>query len=191
MKIICVTSSSKKAGKTLFAIKLLREFQNACALKVSTGDTHGMRGEITTDETIISKKRTDTGSLVEAGAKRVIWVHPKNNPEIAIKRALGMLPSCDILVVEGGSTIEYLEPDLTVFIISGKKEDFKPSVKKIIAKADLILVNIDKSGEWSKESLGLEKPGKNPQFITFREKDREKTFEAAARMLKNVLSNDH
>jgi hypothetical protein len=49
MKVVVVTSSSKKAGKSTLAAYLVRELGAASAVKVSAGGTHPTSEAVVTD----------------------------------------------------------------------------------------------------------------------------------------------
>jgi molybdopterin-guanine dinucleotide biosynthesis protein len=139
-RIVSVSSSSKKSGKSTVAAYLVRELRADYGLKVSSG-SHSATG-IVTDTRIISRKGTDTGSLVRAGAKLVIWVNsPQGQLSSDIRQALELFPAGGLLVVEGNSALTHLTPDFAVFVMTVPFEDFKPSAVQAIKRADLVLVD--------------------------------------------------
>lgn len=138
--IITVTSSSRKAGKSVLASYLIRELGAEFGLKVSSG-SHAPTGSLTSEAGIISTPGTDTGKLVEAGARRVLWVHA--DPEhlrSQLERAMSMFPEEGLLVVEGNSASAYIEADYAVFLMGVPFEAFKPSALPALQRADLVLV---------------------------------------------------
>ena len=138
--IITVTSSSRKAGKSVLASYLVRELGAEFGLKVSSG-SHAPTGSLTSDIDIISTPGTDTGKLMEAGARRVLWVHADPGElEARLQRALSMFPDKGLLVVEGNSASAYIEADYTVFLMGVPFEAFKPSALPALQRADLVLV---------------------------------------------------
>lgn len=152
MKIIQIGASSKKAGKTTLAEYLVGELRADFALKISPGGHHAGIGPLTTDPEIISKSGTDTGRLVRAGAKSVIWVNAKRDDlEHYIDKALSMFGEEGLLIVEGNSGSKYLHADFTVFIMNRPVHMFKESAHLTLSKSNLVLANL--SGELS----GIEK----------------------------------
>lgn len=142
MKIISVGASSKKAGKSSLASFLVKELGADYGLKVSSGG-HSQEGPVTTDPAVISRAGTDTGSLVRAGASKVVWVNADPpGLERELKKAMKEFPPGGLLVVEGNSAVEYLEPDLSVFLMAVPFEEFKPSGRKALAGSDLVLVDM-------------------------------------------------
>lgn len=142
-RIIAVGSSSKKSGKSSVATFLVRELDADFALKVSSG-SHGPSG-IITDPDIISRAGTDTGALLQAGARRVIWV---NAMEAQLSQELGaavdMFGAGGVLVVEGNSALKHLKVDFGVFVMTVPFEEFKPSAREAVASADVVLVDLRK-----------------------------------------------
>jgi len=154
-KIISVSSSSKKAGKSSLASFLVRELGADFGLKVSSGGAHTTSETVITDPEVIDSAGTDTGYLKEAGAKLVLWVNTgEGRLEGEITRALDMFPSGGLLLVEGNSAVPYLNPDFAVFLMSVPFEDFKPSANLALSKADLVLVDEDSlAGKTGKEHI--------------------------------------
>lgn len=154
MKTVQVGASSKKAGKTALAEYLVRELKADWALKISSGGHHAGDSPVTTNPRIIARPGTDTGKLVVAGAKKVVWVS-SSEPELEkyIKEAMEMFEDKGLLVVEGNSGSKYLEVDFTVFIMNVPVRLFKESAYNTISKAKIVLTN--RSGTLS-ESEGHE-----------------------------------
>jgi len=142
LRFICITSSSKKSGKSLLASFLIRELGAEFAIKVSQGKRGKPRGEITKSRKILEEPETDTAKLLEAGAKKVIWIHTDGDLEKPIKQAIQGLSS-GLVIVEGNRAVDYFDPLLTVFLATAKPQDFKPSAHSVISKANIVL--IDKS----------------------------------------------
>jgi hypothetical protein len=149
LKIISVSSSSKKAGKSSLASYLVQELGADFGLKVSSGGTHPTADAVITDPAIITEKGTDTGSLVAAGAGRVVWVNARESAlEEALRGALSFFPASGLLVVEGNSALQFLDPDFAVFLMAVPFEEFKSSARCALARSDLILV--DRTGVLSR-----------------------------------------
>lgn len=138
--IISVSSSSKKSGKSTVAAFLVRELDAEYALKVSKG-SHSP-SPIVTDPELISRAGTDTGALVSAGARKVIWVNASEGKlDVELQEAIGMFPPGGVLIVEGNSALEHLPVDFAVFVMTVPFEEFKPSAGAALEKADLVLVD--------------------------------------------------
>lgn len=149
LKIVSVSSSSKKAGKSSLASHLVRELGADFGLKVSSGGTHPTTETIISDQDVIERNGTDTGSLVKAGAKQVIWVNSgEGSLQEVLVRALSMFPDNGLIVVEGNSALEYLDPDFAVFLMAVPLDEFKPSSRGALSRSDLVLV--DRTGGLSR-----------------------------------------
>jgi molybdopterin-guanine dinucleotide biosynthesis protein len=139
--VVTVSASSKKAGKSAVASYLVGRLGARYGLKVSAG-TH-TRESVVSDRDTVSRPGTDTGSLVEAGAERVLWANA--SPErlgSAIQKALSMFGDEGIIVVEGNSALEHIKADVKVFIMNVPFGDFKPSAATALARSDFILVDM-------------------------------------------------
>jgi hypothetical protein len=140
-RIISVGASSKKAGKSKVASFLVSEFKPTCALKVSSG-SH-TRSAIVTDPELLGRPGTDTGALLAAGARKVLWVNASGNRLAAeLEQALEMFPADCTLVIEGNSALEHIEPDFSIFVMTVPFVGFKPSAEQALAGADLVLVDM-------------------------------------------------
>ncbi len=140
--VISVGGSSKKAGKSTLASYLVRELGAEYGLKVSSGGAHDGRG-LVTDPTEMAMPGTDTGALVRAGAKKVLWVcAPPGELGAGLRRALAMFPPGGILVIEGNSAAAHLNPDFSAFVMNTPFESFKPSADLALERADLVLVGL-------------------------------------------------
>lgn len=143
--VISVGASSKKAGKSSLASRLVKELGAEYGLKVSSGGSHDDRG-IVDDPSEVSMPGTDTGSLVEAGAEKVIWVSsPADRLAADLQRAMEMFPPGGILVVEGNSALEHIDPDFAVFVMNVPFDRFKPSASRALERADLVVVGLGRA----------------------------------------------
>lgn len=140
-RVVSVVSSSKKAGKSTVASFLVRALKADGALKVSSG-TH-TPSAIVTDTEVLAKPGTDTCALLEAGAKKVLWVNaPPSRLAAEMERALGMFPPRGTLVIEGNSALAHVQADFTVFVMTVPFAEFKPSAETALERADLVLVDM-------------------------------------------------
>ena len=194
LKIISVSSSSKKAGKSSLASFLVRELGADFGLKVSSGGTHNTTETVITDPEVVLIKGTDTGQLKEAGAKLVIWVNTREDKlEEDLAKALDMLPAAGLLLVEGNSVVAHLDPDFAVFLMSVPFEDFKPSANIALSKADLVLVDEDGAVGKTREDQIVEqlrKSSQDAEIIFYRGGEgRRHAWSDAARMIRERLKD--
>jgi len=194
LKIVVVTSSSKKAGKSTLAAYLVKELGASSAIKVSAGGSHPTRDAVVTDVGQLASPGTDTAALLGAGAKKVAWVNTtKEEAGAGLARALkGMPPG--VLVIEGNSAVESISADFTVFLMAVPFEDFKPSATAALSKADLVMVNRSgKLGDLDLRELKKEIRGRAPdaEQVFYRPpRDGALAFEKAAKQARKSLGLD-
>ncbi len=166
--IIGVGGTSSNSGKTTTAVLLLRHLAAGKGQQSTDGsgeDTDNGLSTLTNpksggpgkwgaikytktelyaslvdDKTLLYRKDKDTGKFIDAGAEDVIWVKsPPQDLKDLLPVALGRLSSLDGLVVEGNSAIEFLKPDIVIFMIGKNKECWKTGFEEIVSKADIII----------------------------------------------------
>jgi len=162
-KVITISGANKDIGKSSLAAFLAGRCRGCAGMKVSI---HPERppGEVIVEETDPqSAPETDTARLVRAGASPVFWVRTtRENLPRDFREAISH-SDAPVIVVEGNSILEHLDPDYAVFIMGPTFEGFKPSAFQAIKKAHTVVVNGGRelSGE---EVLQLEREikEKNP-----------------------------
>lgn len=150
MKIITVSGTHSGIGKTTFIENLLkRQLKGYSCLKVTVahkgavcplqrncGACDKLDAEfcIVTDEKVLSQKGKDTYRFKKAGSKQVLWLkaQTKEGLRTGLKKSLSLFDKKAGLIIEGTSVLEYLNPDLAIFII-GSDLFWKDSAKKILA----------------------------------------------------------
>ncbi|HSW62482.1 MAG TPA: hypothetical protein VLH56_04085 [Dissulfurispiraceae bacterium] len=95
---------------------------------------------ITDDPHLIEQPDKDTAEYRAAGAERVLWVQaPPEQLQELMPQAMDMLSDLDIIMVEGNSPIEFLRPDGVICIVSSGAASGKPSARKALQIADLLV----------------------------------------------------
>ena len=154
MRTIVVSGAHSGIGKTLFAQELLRCLRNWSALKVTVkhktacprkGNSCGVCHELTKEfeivkaKRIIAEKGTDSARLLQAGAKKVLWLKStKEGLGKGLKKALAALKPTEGVVIEGTSVLKYIEPNLAIYL-KDKQKSLRPEAKQARKKADLII----------------------------------------------------
>ncbi|MBL7032333.1 MAG: hypothetical protein ISR97_04030 [Nitrospira sp.] len=137
-RIISVTGAHSKVGKTTLCSILLKHLKGFGAIKFTRTSLYA---RIVEDPEIITQKNTDTGIMSEAGAEKVIWIQsPSEKLEDPLNIALGKMTGLKGVVVEGNSPVDYMEPDLILFII-GDDRHIKPTAIELSKKADIIIMS--------------------------------------------------
>lgn len=92
------------------------------------------------DKAVLSCKDKDTGRFLEAGAEEVIWVKsPPRDLKDLLPMAIDRLSCLDGLIVEGNSVIEFLKPDIVIFICGNDKKHWKAGFERLAAISDIIV----------------------------------------------------
>ncbi len=95
---------------------------------------------LTDDKKILAEKDKDTGRFLEAGAEGAVWVKaPSEALHDVLPLALERLSSLEGLIVEGNSAIEFLKPDIVIFIFGNERGLWKTGIEKLAAVADIII----------------------------------------------------
>ena len=163
--IIGVGGTCSNAGKTTTAVLLLKYLTQACSGQKATGETDhspyagacekrdgsgrwgaikytktDLYASLVDDKAVLFRKDKDTGRFIEAGAEDVVWVKsPPEDLEDMLPLALNRLSSLDGIVVEGNSAIEFLKPDIVIFIFGNDKERWKPGIERLVGISDVIV----------------------------------------------------
>lgn len=94
---------------------------------------------IVDDKTIIRQENKDTKKLLDAGSENVLWVQsPQSELDEILPLAVDRLSGLDCVIVEGNSAIEFLKPDVVIFLFNGSHGGIKPSAVRILEMADII-----------------------------------------------------
>jgi hypothetical protein len=117
---------------------------------------------------------TDSGRFLAAGAERSFWLRV---PSGELPRAAGIvkkiLAQAENTIVESGSVVELVAPDVCLMLLDFSCEDFKASSLRLLDRADGFVV-IDRGinaplweavarGTWDRKPRFLVKP---PRYVT-------------------------
>ncbi|MBN1289939.1 MAG: hypothetical protein JXA49_09930 [Actinobacteria bacterium] len=192
MKIVQVGASTKKGGKTALAEYLVSELKADFALKISSGGHHSGDRAVTVNPRIISKPDTDTGRLVKAGARKVIWVSAAENElERHVNEAMELFGSDGLLIVEGNSGSRFIDADFTVFLMNVPMRLFKESAYATISESGLVLVNLSgelSEVEMSKLSAEIKSIAPKAEILEFSPGEPIGAFSMAAEIIRKNLS---
>lgn len=137
-KVICVTGAHSGCGKTFVAERIIRGTPFSWgAVKYTRTDLYA---SLTEDPASINEAGKDTARLKAAGAARVAWIQaPPEDLEPLLSAALTKLGNCEALLIEGNSPAERLCADLVVFVFGDDPSNVKPSGRRLIERADMIV----------------------------------------------------
>jgi LAO/AO transport system kinase len=140
-RLITVSGAIKDIGKSSLAAYLAAHCRSCAGMKVSI---HAERppGEVVLEETDpASSPATDTSRLLAAGARPVLWVRSTRESLAEDLREAFSHLEAPVVIVEGNSVLQHLEPDFSVFVMGPTFEGFKPSAFDAIRKAHTVVVN--------------------------------------------------
>lgn len=167
--LIGIGGTCSDSGKTTIAVLLLKHLlpagnrqqtfqkggQYSVNQSVSVGYTHDCapgkwgavkytKTELFTslidDRDVLSEKDKDTGRFIKAGAEGVVWVKaPSESLAEVLPLALERLSGLEGLVIEGNSAIEFLKPDIVIFIFGNDKRNWKTGIENLAGMADIII----------------------------------------------------
>lgn len=148
---IGIGSSSSGAGKTTVAEALLKHFTNPPSPPFAKRGMGGLWGAIKytktaiytsliDDKEILAQENKDTHRFMDAGAEDVLWIQsPPEGLKEVLPLAISRLSHLKGIIIEGNSAIEFLKPDIVIFIIGKDEENFKESAMRVLEIADVIL----------------------------------------------------
>jgi molybdopterin-guanine dinucleotide biosynthesis protein len=140
--IIGIGGSCSNAGKTTIACSLLRYFkkdglQKWGAIKYTKTELYA---SLVDDRAALSQKDKDTGRFIAAGSDEVLWVKsPPQDLNELLPMAMDRMSRVDGLIVEGNSVIEFLNPDIVIFIFRNKKTLWKDGIERLVGISDIII----------------------------------------------------
>lgn len=134
--IIGIGGSHSKSGKTSLAVALLNRLEGWGAIKYTKTAIYS---SIIDDRDILSVKGKDTRRFLDSGAMAVLWVQsPASELSEVMPLAMDKLSDLEGIIVEGNSAIEFLKPDIIIFITEKDATRIKESGRRIQENADII-----------------------------------------------------
>jgi LAO/AO transport system kinase len=147
--LIGIGGTHSGAGKTTIAVAILKyltthppiyPFTHSPKIGAIKYTKTAFYSSIIDDKTILCQEDKDTKRLLDAGAEEVLWVQsPTNELNEVLPMAIDRLSHLDGIIIEGNSAIELLKPDIVVFIADASKENIKPSARRILKQADIVI----------------------------------------------------
>lgn len=147
--LIGIGASHSGSGKTFLASRILKHFSPTPDPKSLTpvlrwGAIKYTRtqsaSELITDLPRLMEHGKDTWQMLTSGAREVIWVRShRSGLRDLLAEALKRLSHLELIIVEGNSAIEFLKPDIVIFIFGKGRKRWKPGIEGLAAGADIIL----------------------------------------------------
>ncbi len=155
MALIVVGGSTRNIGKTSVVAGLITALRSHSwtAIKI-TQYGHGICSAdgktcecATADHTVAFTEerdqlgRSDSSRYLMAGAKRSLWVRTQQGELLeAMPRLRREIAEAGNVIVESNSILQFIRPDLFLSVLDPAVEDFKPSARRYVDRADLILM---------------------------------------------------
>jgi len=177
MAIIVIGGQSRDVGKTSVVAGIIAALPsyNWAAFKI-TQFGHGRCSldgkpcDCATDDrcwAITEEKdpagRSDTSRFLSAGAKRSFWVRTEQGRlQEALPVLRRRLAESENAIIESNSIVEFIQPDLYITVLDPAVEDFKPSAKRLIERADAVILPESAVWQSSKPAFRITPP----QYVT-------------------------
>lgn len=147
--LIGIGGAHSGAGKTTIAVAILKylkthppiyPFTHSPKIGAIKYTKTAFYSSIIDDKAILCQENKDTKRLLDAGAEEVLWVQsPAEELQEVLPMAIDRLSHLDGIIIEGNSAIEFLKPDVVVFIADVSKENIKPSARRILKQSDIVI----------------------------------------------------
>lgn len=156
MAIIVVGGSTRNIGKTSVVAGLIARLPELrwTAFKVTqyghgfcTADGRPCQCQTADACVAVSPERhdatgTDSARFVAAGAARSFWVRTRIGMLAeAMPRIREEIARSENAILESNSILDFLEPDLYLTVIDPAVADFKESARRLLARADAVLLS--------------------------------------------------
>jgi len=158
--MLMVGARCKSDGKTAFTRTLIERFgsqHDIVGVKVTTVDSFNTShhpevagsersaecmGPFYITEEKDAQSNTDTGQMLAAGAKRVLWLLAlKSHLEKGVEALLDILGEGTVSVCESNRARTVMAPDVFIMIKGAKEKSWKPSATEVVEYADRIVLS--------------------------------------------------
>jgi hypothetical protein len=153
--LVVIGGHTRNIGKTALVVDLIAAFPQArwTAVKI-TQYGHGLcsvqggvcncapaEHAVALDEEFDRGARTDTARFLAAGAERAWWLRARHGQLAAAMPLLRqVLAGAVNAILESNSVLELLRPDLYLVVLDPRAEDFKPSLRRVLDRADALVL---------------------------------------------------
>lgn len=169
MAVIVIGGHSRSVGKTSVVAGLIGALQERgwLAVKITQfghdvcssdgkacGCSPGKRPWALAEERDVTGE-TDTSRFLAAGARRSLWLRTHEGMlSVAMPQLRIEIAKSRNTIIESNSILRYLRPDLYITVLDPATEDFKPSAREFLDRADAVLLHgSNDAPRWSGVSL--------------------------------------
>ena len=162
--VIGIGGAHSGSGKTTYASLLFQRLRGWGGIKYTRT---AMYSSLIDERDVLLTEGKDTRRMLDAGAEQVLWIQsPPSELGELLPLAMDKLSDLKGVIVEGNSAIEFLVPDIIIFIFGKNSEKIKESAKGILRKADVVLSEEGTSGVVPGKARGLRKsPAHHEEFL--------------------------
>lgn len=198
---VVIGGHSRNIGKTSVLAGIIRDLADLdwTAVKITQFghgicSINGKNCHCSTDEHrfMIQEERnrsgnTDTSRFLIAGARKSLWVRTKQGMLFEALPALRKKIAQDpFVILESNSILRFMKPDLYLVVLDFSVEDFKPSTKRFLDRADAYVIFRNESGLPSWKDVSLKPLLNKPIFELPRETYRS---DEISRFVRNALKS--
>lgn len=159
---VSVAAPCNGSGKTSLLLAILQAFPGAfatakfttiyrdeqfCPVGNSGCPCHRLEGSflLCEDLDVLAQPDTDTGKLVQAGARQTFWgvARPDGYPALVDLLRRERFLESTALLTEGNTVLGHLAPDLLLFVVNPllPRDWWKGDSERLLEAADLVVVN--------------------------------------------------
>ncbi|MCY3756479.1 MAG: hypothetical protein OXG96_02040 [Acidobacteria bacterium] len=159
---VSVAAPCNGSGKTSLLLAILQAFPGAfstakfttiyregqfCPVGNSGCPCHRLEGSflLCEDPDVLAQPGTDTGKLVEAGARQSYWgvARPDGYPALVDLLRRDRFRESTLLLTEGNTVLGHLAPDVLLFVVNPclPRDWWKGDSERLLEAADLVVVN--------------------------------------------------
>jgi hypothetical protein len=125
------------AGLGWTAVKITQYGHGVCSLDGKPCGCEPKEHPFVLREERDPNRRTDTSRFLQAGARRSLWLRVRQG---CLADGLPLLEQAlkddPWVIIESNSLLEFLRPDIYLFVLDSSRSDFKTSALRFIAEAD-------------------------------------------------------
>ncbi len=145
--LVVVGGNGRKVGKTSVVEDMLRAqpARTWTAIKIASHRHVSTQGPFLIHEEL-APAASDTGRYLRAGAARAFLIQAADL-EPALPAIRELLADSDDTIIESNRILDYLSPDLCLFVLDFAEADMKASCLRHLRRADKVVVRNDTGGE--------------------------------------------
>ncbi len=155
--------NSDSVGKEKLTLKTYTDTKNSWgAIKYTKTAIYA---SIIDDPETLTQESKDTARLINAGAEKVLWVQsPPEELKEVLPMAVDRLANLRGIIVEGNSAIEFLKPDIVIFVSGRHGGALKKSAERVLETADIILFEDEGRSYQQRPEPSMKLPAKAKRF---------------------------